>query len=243
MNMASENISYVVAFTAGMLTYFSPCLLPMIPAFIAYITGVSASDRKDESKKSEVRIKTIIHALLFIFGFSLIFILLGLTATILGKALFSYQKFIRIAGGILIMLFGLQLTGVIKLNFLIETRKISIATKSASYLSSFLIGVTFAAAWTPCAGPILGSILILAGTKADLVHGTKLLTAYSIGIALPFFVTALLVNTFLEYFNRLQKFLNVITVSGGVLLVVVGFLVATNYLNIISERVFRAFAR
>ncbi|MDP2928441.1 MAG: cytochrome c biogenesis protein CcdA [Candidatus Omnitrophota bacterium] len=241
--MANENLSYIVAFTAGALTYLSPCLLPMIPAFIAYITGVSSSDRKDENKKSEVRRKTIIHALLFILGFSIVFILLGLTATIVGRALFSYQKFIRIAGGILIMLFGLQLTGILKLNFLIGTRKISIATKSANYLSSFLIGVTFAVAWTPCAGPILGSILVLAGTKADLASGARLLTVYSIGIAIPFFVTALLVNTFLEYFNKLQKFLNVINISGGALLVVVGFLMATNYLAVISERVFSAFAK
>ena len=241
--MASENVSYIVAFTAGVLTYLSPCLLPMIPAFIAYITGVSSSDRKDENKKGEVRRKTIIHALLFILGFSLVFILLGLTATGLGRALFSYQKFIRIAGGVLIMLFGLQLTGILKLNFLIRERKISIAAKSANYLSSFLIGMTFAAAWTPCAGPILGSILILAGTKADLVSGAKLLTVYSIGIAIPFFVTALLVNTFLEYFNRIQKFLNAINMAGGVLLIVVGFLMATNYLAVISGRIFSVFAK
>jgi len=215
----------------------------MIPAFIAYITGVSFSDLKDENKKSEVRKKTIVHALLFILGFSLVFILLGLTVTILGRALFSYQKFIRIAGGILIMLFGLQLMGILKLDFLARTRKISIATKSASFLGSFLIGVTFAAAWTPCAGPILGSILVLAGTKTDVVTGAKLLTVYSIGIAIPFFVTALLVNKFLEYFNKLQKFLNVINMASGALLVVVGFLMATNYLAVLSERVFSSFAK
>ena len=241
--MANENVSYIAALAAGVLTYLSPCLLPMIPAFIAYITGASFSDLKDEDKKSEVRSKTMIHALLFILGFSLIFILLGLTATILGRALFSYQKFIRIAGGILIMLFGLQLTGILKLDFLIETRKINIVTKSANYLSSFLIGVTFAAAWTPCAGPILGSILVLAGTKADSVSGAKLLTVYSIGIAIPFFVTALLVNRFLEYFNKLQKFLNVINTAGGALLVAMGFLMATNYLAVISNKVFSIFAK
>ena len=226
-----------------MLTYLSPCLLPMIPAFIAYITGVSFSDLEDKSKKSEVRKKTIAHALLFILGFSLIFIALGLTATLLGKALFHYQKFIRIAGGILIMLFGLQLAGILKLDFLIKSRKLSIATKSASYLSSFLVGVTFAAAWTPCAGPILGSILVLAGAKADVAMGAKLLTVYSIGIAIPFFITALLVNTFLAHINKLQKILDVVNKIGGVFLVIIGFLMATNYLAVISERVFSSFAR
>ncbi len=241
--MANENISYIVALVAGILTYLSPCLLPMIPAFIAYITGVSFSDFKDGSKRGEVRRKTITHTLLFIAGFSLVFIALGLTVTLLGKALFHYQKFIQIAGGILIMLFGLQLTGVLKLNFLVKERKFSVATKSASYLSSFLIGVTFAAAWTPCAGPILGSILVLAGTKADVVMGAKLLTVYSIGIAIPFFITALLVNTFLEHMNKLQKILGVFNRIGGVFLVAIGFLMATNYLAVISAKLFGLFAR
>ena len=215
----------------------------MIPAFIAYITGVSFSDFKDERKTGEVRRKTVAHALLFIAGFFLIFIMLGLTATLLGKVLFHYQKFIRIAGGILIMLFGLQLAGILKLDFLIKERKFSVATKSASYLSSFLIGVTFAAAWTPCAGPILGSILVLAGAKANVVMGAKLLTVYSIGIAIPFFITALLVNTFLERINKLQKILNVFNRIGGAFLTVIGFLMATNYLAVISGKLFSSFAR
>ena len=122
-------------------------------------------------------------------------------------------------------------------------RKFSVAAKSASYLSSFLIGVTFAAAWTPCAGPILGSILVLAGTKANVVMAAKLLTVYSIGIAIPFFITALLVNTFLEHINKLQKILNVLNKVGGAILMVIGFLMATNYLAVISEKIFSSFAR
>ena len=215
----------------------------MIPAFIAYITGVSFSDFKDGSKAADVRRKTITHALLFIAGFSLIFIALGLTATLLGKVLFHYQKFIRIAGGILIMLFGLQLAGILKLDFFIKERKFSVATKSASYLSSFLIGVTFAAAWTPCAGPILGSILVLAGTEANMVTGAKLLTIYSIGIAIPFLITALLINTFLEHINKLQKILGVLNRAGGAILVVIGILMATNSLAVISDKIFSLFAK
>ena len=241
--MQSENISYVVAFTAGLLTYLSPCLLPLIPAFIAYITGVSFSDLTDAKKKREVRSKTIIHSLLFIAGFSVIFVLLGLTATIVGKFLFQYQKFIRIAGGILIMFFGLQLMGFLKLDFLIKERKLNIATKGASYLGSFLIGVTFAAAWTPCAGPILGSILVLAGTKASIATGTKLLIVYSMGIAIPFFLTAILINSFLGYSAKLQKAMRWINMIGGIFLIIVGFLVATNYLAIISDKILNAFTK
>jgi cytochrome c-type biogenesis protein len=241
--MPSEQISYIVAFVAGLLTYLSPCLLPLIPAFIAYITGVSFQDFKDDNKKSGARKKTIAHALLFIAGFSLIFILLGLTATIIGKTLFQYQKLIRIAGGVLIMLFGLQLLGVLNLGFLAKERKLPIMAKGASYFGSFLIGVTFAAAWTPCAGPILGSILVLAGTKANVLMGAKLLTVYSLGIAVPFFVTAILINSFVGYFNRFQKIISVINIIGGVFLIIVGMLVATNYLAVISEKALTLFAK
>ena len=121
--------------------------------------------------------------------------------------------------------------------------KAAVATKSASYLSSFLIGVTFAAAWTPCAGPILGSILVLAGAKANVAMGAKLLTVYSIGIAIPFFITALLVNTFLERINKLQKILNIFNKIGGAILVIIGFLMATNYLAVISDKIFSSFAK
>jgi cytochrome c-type biogenesis protein len=241
--VANDNISYIVAFVAGLLTYLSPCLLPLIPAFIAYITGVSSQDLKSEKQKNLLRKKSIIHSLLFIAGFSLIFVLLGLTATLVGKVLFQYQKFIRIAGGILIMVFGLQLLGILNFDFLAKERKLSIATKGASYVSSFLIGVTFAAAWTPCAGPILGAILVLAGTKNSILIGAKLLTIYSLGIAVPFFITAILINSFLGYFNKFQKVIGIINIIGGVFLIIVGILLATNYLAIISDKVLGSFTR
>lgn len=241
--MAGDNISYLVAFAAGLLTFLSPCILPLIPSFIAYITGVSFGDLKDADKKGEVRKKTIVHTLLFILGFSLVFILLGLTATFIGKTLFQYQKVIRIAGGILIIIFGLYLTGLLKLDFLIKEHRFKLPVEGATYLGSFLVGVTFAVAWTPCAGPILGSILVLAGTKVDVMQGARLLTVYSMGIAVPFFLTALAVNSFLQYFNKVKKFIGVINVIGGIFLIIVGILVATNYLSVISGRLLGAFTR
>jgi len=239
----NENISYIAAFIAGVLTYLSPCLLPLVPSFIAYIAGVSFGDLKDAGKMGGIRRKAAIHSLLFILGFSIVFILLGLTATLIGKTLFRYQKLIRITGGVFIILFGLYLTGILRLDFLGRERKFDIRMKGASYLGSFLMGVTFAAAWTPCAGPILGSILVLAGTKAKLTVGAGLLTAYSLGIAIPFFLTGLAVNSFLEYFNRFRKIVSVINIVGGIFLMIVGVLVATNYLSVISERFMSAVAR
>ncbi len=239
----NESVSYAVAFAAGFLSFLSPCLLPLIPSFIAYISGVSFTDLKGSGAKAEIRRKTIAHSILFIFGFSVVFILLGLTATVVGKALWQYQKAIRIVGGALIIIFGLSLMGILKFDFLLKERRFNVQAKGASYVGSFFVGVTFAAAWTPCAGPILGSILVLAGTKADVVHGAGLLAVYSAGIAVPFFLTGLLVNSFLENFNRFKKILNVINRIGGIFLVIVGILVMTNYLAVIGNRLFFAFTK
>jgi cytochrome c-type biogenesis protein len=217
--------------------------MPLIPSFIVYITGVSFADLKDASKKGGVRQKAVIHSLLFIAGFSLIFILLGLTATIIGKALFQYQHIIRIAGGVLIIIFGLNLTGILKLGFLMKEKRLNIPVKGAGYFGSFLVGVTFAAAWTPCAGPILGSILVLAGAKASVVSGAKLLSVYSLGIAIPFFATALAVNYFLEFFKRFNKIVSVINTISGVFLIIAGILLATNYIAVISGWLLRLLAR
>lgn len=240
----SDNISYAVAFVAGFLSFLSPCLLPLIPSFIAYITGVSFNDLKSSAPAADLRRKTMMHSLLFILGFSTVFILLGLTATVVGKALWQYQKAIRIVGGALIVLFGLSLMGILKLDFLMKERRFNVQAKGASYIGSFIIGVTFAAAWTPCAGPILGSILVLAGTQgSSALKGAAFLAVYSAGIGIPFFLTGLLVNSFLKNFNRFKKVLNVINVVGGVFLVIVGILVMTNYLTVIGNRFFSAITK
>jgi cytochrome c-type biogenesis protein len=227
-----------VAFAAGFLSYLSPCLLPLVPSFIAYITGVSFADLKSQSSSADVKRKTVAHSLLFIAGFSIIFILLGLTATTVGKVLWQYQKAIRLIGGALIILFGLGLIGVIRLDFLMKERRFNVKVKGASYVGSFIVGITFAAAWTPCAGPILGSILVLAGTKASAAQGAALLAVYSAGIGIPFLLTGFLVNSFLENFNRFKKVLEVINIVGGIFLIIVGLLVMTNYLTVIGNRFF-----
>ncbi len=232
--MAGKSISYLVAFGAGFLTFLSPCLLPIIPSFIAYITGISLGDMSDPGKIASAKRSAMVHSLLFILGFSVIFILLGLTATFIGKALFRYQKAIQIGGGLLIILFGFYLMGILKLDFLGKEAKIRVHTGPASYFGSFLVGVTFAAAWTPCAGPILGSILLLAGTKTSITEGAKLLSAYSLGIAVPFFLTALLINTFVAHLNKIKRFISMVNIISGAFLVAVGILIMTNYLNVIA---------
>lgn len=240
--MAGEHVSSIVAFTAGILTFLSPCILPLVPSFIAYITGVSYKDLKDDHAAG-VHKKTITHTLLFIAGFSVIFILMGLTATAVGKALFAYQKFIRIGGGLLVIFFGLTVLGVIKFGFLEKDVRLQIHTKKATYLGSFLVGVTFAAAWTPCAGPIFGSILVIAGSEGNVGQGTKLLALYSAGIGVPFFLTALAINTFVKFFNRFKTAMGYIHKAAGALLVLVGVLILTDSLNMISEKVLMLFGK
>ncbi len=241
--MGNESISYAVAFAAGFLTFLSPCLLPIIPSFIAYITGISLNDINDPARKDEAKKKALIHSALFIFGFSLVFILLGLTATFIGKALFHYQKAIQMAGGMLIILFGFYLMGILKLDLLGKEFKIRFKSEGASYAGSFIIGVTFAAAWTPCAGPILGSILLLAGTKTSVVEGAKLLSVYSLGIALPFFLTALLINTFVAHLNKLKRLISAVNIISGIFLVMVGILIMTNYFNLIAVKLSAVFVK
>lgn len=239
--MAGENVSLMVAFTAGILTFLSPCILPLVPSFIAYITGVSYNDLQDR-RAVDTR-KTLFHTLLFIAGFSLIFILMGLTATTFGKALFQYQKFIRFGGGALIILFGLTLIGVFRPSFMERDHRLTIRTKKASYAGSFLVGVTFAAAWTPCAGPIFGSILVIAGTEGNVSEGARLLTLYSAGIGVPFILTALAMHSFLRYFNRFKKAMAHVNKISGALLVIVGILIMTDSLNTISYKVLAFFGR
>jgi cytochrome c-type biogenesis protein len=239
--MAGEHVSYIVAFTAGILTFLSPCILPLIPSFIAYITGVSYNELKNETK--DVRKKTISHTVLFILGFSVVFILMGLTATAIGKALFAYQKFIRIGGGLLIIFFGLTLAGILKFSFMEKDHHMKLQAKRATYLGSFLVGVTFAAAWTPCAGPIFGSILVIAGTEGNVVQGVKLLSLYSMGIGVPFLITAIAMQSFITYFNRFKSVMANINKFAGGLLVIIGILIITDSLNMISERVLSLFAK
>lgn len=239
--MGQENVTYFVAFVAGLLTFLSPCILPLIPSFIAYITGVAFNDLKSKDLKGEVRFKTISHTLLFIAGFSIVFIILGLTATAIGRALFNYQSAIRIGGGILVIIFGFYLTGLLKLDFLMKERQIHAKPGGATYVGSFLVGVTFAAAWTPCAGPILGSILVLAGTESSVSRGAMLLVLYSAGLAVPFIITAIAINHFLAALNRFTRIFRYINIVGGSFLIIVGILMVTNSMQSISEKLLTLF--
>jgi len=232
--MESSNITIIGAFIAGLLSFLSPCVLPLIPSYVTYITGLSFADLQAEHPSHKVRQQTIIHSLLFIAGFTCVFVLLGASATFVGSFLQENMRIIRKVGGILIILFGVHLTGLVPIQFLLGEKRFTINRKPAGYVGSFLIGVAFSAGWTPCIGPILASILMVAATEKTVYHGIMLLLAYSMGLAIPFFLAALAMHQFLVAFNRFKRHIRLFEIITGVFLVIIGIIVYGNYLGRLS---------
>ncbi len=211
----------VVAFLGGILSFLSPCVLPLVPSYLGFITGFTVEEMGNRRRLA------MIHATLFVVGFSLVFVLLGASATALGSALRFYKEWIMRGGGILIIFFGLYCLGIVKLGFLTQEKRLHLERKPVGYLGSVLVGIAFGAGWSPCIGPILGGILSLAATEADLSRGMTLLVAYSAGLAVPFLVAAYAVESFLGWFQRFRRHLGLVQKISGVLLVAVGLLIAT----------------
>lgn len=233
--MDDANITFLGALIAGFLSFLSPCVLPLIPSFITYITGLSFTDLQAEHPSNKVRHQTIIHSLLFIAGFTFVFVLMGASATYLGNFMQNHMPMIRKVGGVFIIVFGIHVSGVIPIHILLGEKRFTIHRKPAGYLGSFLVGLTFAAGWTPCIGPILASILMVAATEKTVSHGIALLLTYSMGLAIPFFLSSLALHKFLEIFNRFKKFIRIFEIITGVFLIIVGILIFTNNLSIFQR--------
>lgn len=229
-----ESLGVAVAFGAGLLSFLSPCVLPLFPSYLSFITGMSV-DRLAADVSAGSRGRVILHSLAFIVGFSLVFIALGASFSAAGQFLLDYRGWIRIGGGLLIIVFGLSIAGILRIGILSRTRQIEIKTKPAGYIGTFAVGVTFAIGWTPCVGPILGSILSLAGTAETVRTGIGLLIAYSAGLALPFFLSSLALGGFLKFFKRYRAVMPVVERVAGGLLVLVGLLVVTNYFVVLNS--------
>jgi cytochrome c-type biogenesis protein len=210
-----------VAFAAGLLSFLSPCVLPLVPSYIGFLTGMSLPEATGRKRPA------LVHAILFVAGFSLVFILLGASATALGRALNQYQVWIQRIGGVLIIAFGLVCLGVFRADFLMRDRRVQMEQKPVGYLGSLLVGMAFAAGWTPCIGPVLGAILGLAATSSDLTRGTLLLVSYSAGLAVPFLLAAVALESFLDWFQRFRRYLPWVMRVSGALLVFVGILMVT----------------
>lgn len=226
-----QDVSFPLAFLAGVLSFLSPCVLPLVPSYVSFITGISFEDLKEGVDKKRIRYLTITNSLAFIFGFSAVFIALGASSSVVGRFLFEYQEGIRIVGGILVIILGLFVAGFLKLNFLMRDKKMHLSGKPVGYIGTFAVGMTFAAGWTPCIGPILGTILLYASSKASAMYGFKLLAVYSLGLAIPFFVASLAINSFLSYSRKFLKHMKVIMIVSGLLLIIFGIMLLTNRLG------------
>jgi cytochrome c-type biogenesis protein len=215
------SLGLFVAFAAGLLSFLSPCVLPLVPSYIGFLTGMSLPEMAGRRRVA------LLHALLFVLGFSLVFMVLGASAPALGRALNYYQHWLQRIGGVLIILFGLVCLGVIRAPFLTQEHRLQMEQKPVGLLGSALVGMAFGAGWTPCIGPVLGAILGLAATTQDLSRGLLLLAVYSAGLAVPFLLAAAALDAFLDWFQRFRRYLPWVMRASGALLIFVGILMAT----------------
>ncbi len=218
-------IEFFIAFGAGLISFLSPCVLPLIPGYISFISGQSLNELL-ESKKIN-----LIPLLLFSLGFSFVFVIFGATASILGKFLIQNSEHLRIFAGIIIIVFSLQLIGIINIKFLNYEKKYY-TTKSTKPLFVFVIGMAFGFGWTPCIGPILGSILALASTEETILKAILLLCFYSLGLAIPFILSGYLIQKFLIFSKNFKKNINLVSKTGGIILLTTGILILTNKLQV-----------
>ena len=217
-------IELTIAFGAGLISFLSPCVLPLIPGYISYISGSSLNELIENKSVN------ITPVILFTIGFSIVFIIFGAASTYLGQVLLQNSYELRIASGLIIILFSLHIIGIINLKFLNYEKRIQTRTNNNFY-SPVLIGMAFAFGWTPCIGPILGSILVFAATEESINKGVLLLIFYSIGLALPFILSGYLIQKFLMFSKNFKKNINLVTKIGGIVLLITGFLILTNQLQ------------
>jgi len=233
------DVNVFVAFAAGVFSFLSPCVLPLIPSYLSFVSGVSLEEMRSEQACSRVRWRVVLNSVAFIIGFSLVFVSLGASASFLGGLFLGYRNVIRIAGGVFIVLVGLYLVGVFKIAALERYLQFNLKDKPAGYLGSIAVGITFAVAWTPCVGPILGATLALASTAGEVNRGTLLLTSYAAGLGLPFFLSALAINSFFQFSQQLRRYMHIVHILGGVLLIIVGFLLITDYMTMLNAYALR----
>jgi cytochrome c-type biogenesis protein len=232
-------VNVFVAFAAGVFSFLSPCVLPLIPSYLSFVSGVSLEEMRGAQAAARVRTRIVLNSLAFVFGFSLVFVSLGASASFLASLLLGYRDAIRLAGGLFVLFVGLYLVGIFKIAAMERYLQFNLKDKPAGYLGSVLVGITFAVAWTPCVGPVLGAVLALAGASGEVGRGIFLLSSYAAGLAVPFFLSALAVNSFLQFSQRFRRYIHAVHVLGGVLLIIAGVLLITDYMTFLNAYVLR----
>ena len=226
--MDAPTFGVIVAFSAGLLSFLSPCVLPLIPSYVTFITGLSLDDVQHSKRMA------LIHGVLFVLGFTLIFLIMGAGATLLGQTLLKNRDWISRIGGVVIIIFGLYLLGILNIGFLSRERRFHVADKPVGYFGTMFVGAAFGAGWTPCIGPMLGSILLYTGSQADFAKGMWLLLAYSLGLAVPFLLSAVAIDRFSAFFQRMRGRMIWVSRISGLVLIGIGVLMVTNYFTILA---------
>ena len=236
-----ESVSLFTAFTAGLFSFISPCVLPLIPAYISFVSGISIDSLQSEQESQGRLFKVFLSTLIFVLGFSAVFVLLGAGASFIGRLLFVYRVWFNRTAGVLIVVLGLHMTGIYRIGFLEYEKKIHVRENPFGVIGIFLIGAAFAFGWTPCIGPILAAILALAAQKGTIGSGMIMLAVYSAGLGLPFIVTGLALNRFLAVYKRLRKHLRTVEIIAGVFLLVIGGLIFFDMFSILSGYLIQLF--
>ena len=235
-----ENVNLVTAFLAGILSFISPCVLPIVPGYLSFVSGVSLQELKsnvavDAEKRKRLLRQVTANSLVFVLGFSLVFIAMGASATYIGNWFAVNRTILARVAGVIIIIFGLHTMGVTPIRWLNYEKRLQARNKPVGLAGSFLIGLAFAFGWSPCIGPILAGVLTLAATQETVNQGVALLATYSLGLGVPFVATGLAINRFLDLFARVKRHMRWVEVTAGILLIVVGVLVATDQLQALSR--------
>ncbi|HEX6558456.1 MAG TPA: cytochrome c biogenesis protein CcdA [Longimicrobiales bacterium] len=225
-----NSVSLAVAFLAGLLSFLSPCVLPLVPSYLGFITGMSL----DELSGTRTRRAVLVPAAFFTLGFSLVFLIMGASATFLGQLLLRYQDWVARIGGVLIILFGLHLLGILRIGAFLRERRVQIQSRPMGYLGAGLAGIVFGAGWTPCIGPVLGTLLTYASARASLGSGMLLLAAYALGLALPFLAAAFATGAFLNTSRSIRRFIPVFEKISGAILLLAGILLVSGSFSTLS---------
>jgi cytochrome c-type biogenesis protein len=241
----AADITYWIAFTAGILSFASPCVLPLIPSYLTYITGLSFSQLEEAHPNAKVRLTVLFHSLCFILGFTVVFVTLGAIA---GVASSKFQLHLREGlewvekiGGVLIFLFGIHMTGLFHFGVLLGEKRVHLHKKPSGFIGTFVVGLAFAAGWTPCIGPILASILVVAARSGNVGEGVGLLSVYSLGLGVPFLISGLLFHQFLTAFKRFRKHIRLIEIFTGVMLMAVGIMLMFNLMGQLTMYLYQWF--
>lgn len=229
--MNEVNLGLFVVFLAGIMSFLSPCVLPLVPSYLALVTGMSLEDLEAGVNRKA----TFIHSLLFVLGFSAVFIVLGASASFLGQFFQRYELWIARVGGVIIIVLGLHLSGVFRLTPLMREKRIHISDKPAGYIGTFGVGMAFAAGWTPCLGPVLGAILTFGFSQDTMWQGVGLLAVYSAGLAIPFLMASLALDKFLQTFQRFRRWIPVVEKASGVMLILLGVLLLTGQFTLMTS--------